>query len=537
MINPLEQFIPVEERSDGIYVKADRAEKDTVRLDLIKIAVKNAFVMNFDIEKFQDVVKRGRGVFERIGPLFEIYNPEIEKYFQVTVTAQKALLKVKSGYLATGLRPSEKILIYYLQRKEIVHGLKLNQIKEIVNENKCDEFFEIAETTPPINGQDAKIELNIAINSGLQPQMRSDGSVDFRDIKSYISVAKGEVIAVKNPLSAGKPGIALNGEPIQPIPGMDHQLPNGKNTEVSSDGKQLIASKTGIIYKEGEVFNIVEMLRIDGNVDFNVGNVKFGGDVLINGDILPGFSVEADGNVHIKGEVESARVVSRNGRVIVEKGILGKGETLISAKLGIIMCFAQEATLTTDGLIDFEKFLLHCDCTCETIEGHGPDASIMGGEVKAEKSITVKNIGSEKGSLTKVILFDKQKCAIEEKIKELSILEKKLRTELEPIEKQIRTKAALLRRADEVTDRQRDEVKKWVDAYNDINPKVKYVIQKADELKNELKGPKTYTGFIQVHGTAFAGTEFDMYDIKHSINEKLTNKRFRIQNSEIQSEG
>lgn len=537
MINPLEQFIPFEERPDGIYVKADRVEKDTLRLDLIKSAVENALVMNFDIEKFQDVVKRGRGVFERIGPLFEFYNPEIEKYLQISVTALKAVLKVNSSILATGWRPSEKTLIYYLQRKGIIHGLKLNQIKEIVTGNKWDEFFEIAETTPAINGQDAKIELNITINQDLQPQMRSDGSVDYRDIKSYISVAKGQVIAVKYPPSAGKPGISLNGESIQPTPGKDLQLPNGKNTEISSDGKQLIASTNGIIYKEGASLHIVEMLHIDGNVDFNIGNVKYSGDVLINGDIHPGFSVEADGTVHVKGDVESARVVSRNGRVIVEKGILGKGETLISAKLGIVMCFAQEATLITEGLINFEKFIIHCDCTCETMEGHGPGASIMGGEVKAEKSITVKNIGSENGSLIKVVLFDKQKWAIEEKIKELLILEKKLKTELEPVEKQIRAKAGILRRVDEVTDRQREEVKKWVDNYNAINQKVKYVIQKTDELKNQLKGPKTYAGFIHAQGTVFAGTELDMYDIKHNITEKLTNKRFRIQNSEIQSEG
>ncbi len=537
MVNPLEQFVPVEERPDGVYVKAGKADKDMLRMDIINSAIENSYVMNFDSGKFQDVITRGRGVFERIGPLFEFYNPDVEKYLQVTVTAQKAFLKVNSGYLSTGKKPSEKVLVYYLKRKGVVHGLKSDQIKEIINENKWDGSFEIAEVTSPVDGQDAKIEFKIPLDSSKQPQIRSDGSVDYRDIKSFTSVAKGEVIAIKYPPTAGKPGFSLNGEQIPAKPGKDHQFPNGKNTELSADGKQLLASKTGIICKEDSHIHVIEILNINGDIDFNVGNVKFSGDVLIAGDIHPGFTVEADGNVHIKGDVESARVISRKGKIIVENGILGKGDTLINAKLGITVCFAQEATLVTEGMITFEKFLLHCNCVCETMGGHGPDSSIMGGEVKAEKSITVKNIGTEKGAQTKAILFDKQKAAIEEKIKELGILEKKLRTELEPIEKQLQTKAALLRRADEITARHREEVKKWVDAYNQISQKVKYVVQKIEELKNELKGPKTYTGFVHVQGIIYAGTELDLYDIKYSVTEKLTNKRFRILNSGIQSEG
>jgi uncharacterized protein (DUF342 family) len=87
-----------------------------------------------------------------------------------------------------------------------------------------------------------------------------------------------------------------------------------------------------------------------------------------------------------------------------------------------------------------------------------------------------------------------------------------------------------------VTLRQREEVKKWVDAHNIVNQKIKYVAQKIEELRNQLKGPKKYDGFIHVHGVVFAGTELELYDIKHNVTEKLVNKRFRIQDNGIQSE-
>ncbi len=534
-MNPLEQFVSVDERPDGVYVKVTRAEKESLRMDLIRSAVENAFVMNFDSAKFEDVVMRARGVFERIGPLFEIYNQDLEKYLQVTITAQKAVLKVNSGCLAMGKRPSEKTLLYYLNRKGVSHGVKIETIRDLIIENKWDEFTDVAEITPPLDGLDSKIEMLISIDPNLQPTVRPDGSVDYRDIRSFTSVTKGQSLAVKHPPTPGKPGIGLGGEELPPTPGIDHKLPNGKNTEISVDGMYLLASKTGIVFLQNGLVHIVEMLNINGNVDFNVGNVKYSGDVLICGSVMPGFTVEAEGTIHIKGEVESARIISRNGRVIVEKGILGKSDTQIKAKTGIVVSFAQEAELFTEGLLVFDKFLMHCDCTCEVLEGHGHNASIIGGIIKAERTVTIKQVGTENGSLTTIILFDKRKAEIEDKIRELMLLDKKLKMELEPVEKQLKTKIALIKRTDEVSTRARDEVKKWVDAYNLIAQKIKYVTEKIESAKKDLGGPLQYDGFVYVQGSIFAGTELELYGVKYSVLSNMSNKRFRIINSGIQA--
>jgi uncharacterized protein (DUF342 family) len=536
VINPIEQFFPIEERPDGLYIKVMRGEKDSLRKEIIRNALDAAQVMNYDLDKILDIIQRGRGIFERSGPSFEYYDEEYERCVQLSVTSQKAMIKINSTCIATGRKPNEKVLVHYLKRHNIIYGIKIENIKKILAENKWDEYYDVAEITPPVDGQDAKIELNISVQPNLKPQLRNDGSVDYRDIKSFTSVIKGQLLATRFPATLGKAGVGLNGEPIFSKPGNDRPLPSGKNTEGSKDGKQLLAARTGIAYQENGMLNIVEMLHIGGNVDFSIGNVKYSGDVLINGNILPGFTIEADGTVHIKGDVESARVISRNGRVIVEKGIIGKGDTNISAKLGIQVSFAQEAVLTTEGCISFDKFLLHCDCTAETFEGYGSGSNIIGGDIKAEKSVVVRHIGTDKGVNTKIRLFDKHKAAVEEKIKELQILEKKLVNDLDPIEKQLRTKAILLKKADEVSLRQREEVKKWVDAHNVLNSKIKYVKQKIEELQNELKGPRSYDGFIFIQGNVYPGTELELYDLKHVIESTLTNKRFRIQNSGLQSE-
>jgi uncharacterized protein (DUF342 family) len=241
--------------------------------------------------------------------------------------------------------------------------------------------------------------------------------------------------------------MAVNGEAIPPNPGVDVVLPGGKNTDADEDGMKLTAARSGIIYQECGVLHIVEVLHINSNVDFSVGNVKYSGDVFIKGNVLPGFTVEADGLIHIQGEVESARIISRNSTVVVEKGIHGKGETTISAKKGIQVTFAQNTTFLTEGPIFVRQYLLHCSCICENLEANAPGAQIIGGEVRAEKYILARQIGNETVSSTKLYLFDKKKNALEDKVKELGVLESKLKSELEPIERQLRTKASLLKKA------------------------------------------------------------------------------------------
>jgi uncharacterized protein (DUF342 family) len=536
--NPLEQYCAIEERADGLYIKVLRDQKEAIHPEWVQRSLDEAGVMNFDIEKFTDVVQRGRGLFEKIGPNFEYFDTELELYIQVFLNPLKASCKINSSFAVAGKRIDLQSLSFYLNRKGVKHGLKQEILRDILANERFDTIIDIAEATPPVNGLDAKIDLKIAINPDLKPQLRSDGGVDYRNIQSFTSVAKGQLLAVKQPPTAGKSGVAVNGESIPSTPGLDIKLPGGKNTETDESGLKLIAGKSGIIYLESGVLHIVEVLHILSNIDYSVGNVKYSGDVFIKGNVLPGFTIESDGLIHIQGEVDSAKIISRNSTVVIEKGIHGKGDTKICAKKGIQVSFAQDTTLITEGPIFVRQYLLHCNCVCETLEANAPTAQIIGGEIRAEKFILARQVGNETVNSTKLFLFDKKKNAYEEKIKELTVLEAKLKAELDPIERQLRTKAALLKkRTDEVTDRVRDEVKKWVDAYNGLNQKVSYVQQKIKEIRALLTGPFEYDGYIEITGKVFPGTECDLFGVKFPITTLLTAKKYSLVNNTIHCEG
>ncbi|NLD98898.1 MAG: DUF342 domain-containing protein [Fibrobacter sp.] len=403
------------------------------------------------------------------------------------------------------------------------------QIQALTHPEMFDKFTLVARATPAENGRDAEIKMCIALSHDVKPGLRADGSVDYRTIQTFVPVARDQVIAEKMPLTKGKPGLSVTGNEILPEPGRDLLMSGGKNTEISGDGRVLKSLKNGIVYIENGLLHVVELLHIKGNVDFSVGNIKYSGDVLVNGNIMPGFMVEAEGDIHIKGEVESARIISRGGAVIIEKGVIGKGDTYIKSKNGVQLLFAQESNISTDGVLSVEKYLLHCDCTCEKLDAAGANAVISGGIIRAEKEIVIRQAGADNGLQTKFALFDKRKIAIEEKIKNLYVLEEKLKAELEPIEKQLRTKAALLKMAGEnISERMREEVKKWISAYTTLSQKIKFVQQNSEKCRQELKELKYTDGFIKVYLNMFPGCEIDLYGTNFTVNNIITNKKIYL---------
>ncbi len=534
MNNPLEQFFPVETRPDGIYIKVDRILKESLHPDTIIESINKSGVMNFNRDRFLDVFLRSRGVFEKIGPPFEYYDEELEKYVNILMTPLKVSVKIAEDILLKCKMFGAPQLLFFLKRKGIVHGIDNEMVKRIVEESLFGNYVDVASATPPENGLDGRVEIKVDVNPEIKPKIRSDGSVDYRSIQTFTSVSKGDLLAVKHPPTPGRPGITVFGEPIASNPGKEICLPQGRNTEITSDGTRLIASTTGIVFFENSLLSIAELLHVKKDVDFSVGNVKYTGDVMIGGNVKPGFTIEAEGSIHIRGEVESARIISRAGYITIEKGVVGKGDTIISAKEGIHLCFAQEAQIRTEGVLSFEKYLLHCKVICGSIESKGGLGSIVGGDIKAEKSVVVRVCGNEKNILTRISIFDRNKSMIKEKLNELTQLQQKLTGELEPIERQLKTKASLMKRAgEEVTDRHREEVKKWIDAYNEMKKKIDYVNEKITELKTALEKPGDRDGFVQVSDRCYPGTNLSLYDITRQIQSVYINKKFILKNNII----
>jgi len=119
-------------------------------------------------------------------------------------------------------------------------------------------------------------------------------------------VNKGDTLVLKIPFTKGIDGFDVFGHIIKATPGRDIKLPTGKNTVLSADGLKLLADKDGVISFSDSNVDILDIITIDGNVDFSTGNISHKGDVFIKGDVLPDFKVIAGGDIKIGGVVEGA---------------------------------------------------------------------------------------------------------------------------------------------------------------------------------------------------------------------------------------
>ncbi len=537
MANPLKSFFPVEERGDGVYISVTREASSTLNVDAIINALRDANVLNFDAARISDVVKRGRVAFEKIGPLFEYYNPVLEKYVDVGMSPMRASMKLSSMCITDNCKPTVAGLARCLDRKGVKFGVKTEVVSGLLHSAHYDRDIVVAEGKNPVAGQNATIHMEVNINHDFKPQEKNDGTVDFRNVNTITQIRAGQVIAKKVPATKGEPGRAVSGEEIPPVPGNDVRFPSGKNTRISADGLCLLAEKSGFVYKDGEVIHVGDLLPIPKDVDFSVGNIKYTGDIQIKGNVLPGFCVETEGNIIINGQVESAKIISRNEGVEIQKGVLGKNETLIFGKKKIHVEFVQDAVLVSEGLVTVNKSCLHCESTSDVFEAKDARSTVIGGDIRAFTRIEVHQAGNEKGIVTKLSLVDKNEAANKEKLKNLEILQKKLSDALEPIKKQLRTKAAILKKTGGTTDRIAEELKKWLAMYNEGTVKLKYVEKNILDVKEKLKTPEIVDGYIKINGNVYPGTELHFFGITKPIKSLMTNKVFRFKTGGIEAEG
>jgi len=537
--NPLKKYFPqVEDREDGVYVKVSPETKDSLRIQDIAADLNRSFVTNYDLEKIEAALVNPRGDFEKVGPLFEFYNPQLDQYVDINVTPMNAAVSLSSVAISNDIKVTASALVFCLKRKGIVFGIKADVVRDIVNNALYDREVVVAEGRPPINGENARLIFEVDLEKGTRPKEALGGKVDYRNIRSIVQVGQGQVIARKEPPGKGTPGMDVTGAEILPTPGADITIKPGKNVFLSEDGRYLKASKSGYIFKQGDVVNVGEQLTIKKDVDFSVGNIKYSGDVEVDGNVLPGFTVETDGNIVIKGEAESARIISRNGSITIDRGVIGKSDMFVTAKKEINLVFAQAAVISTESMLNVGKYCLHCDVTCDTAIGSQPHASIIGGTLTAFSKIEIDTVGNDKGVETKLAIVDKEEQAINDKMKELVLLQKKLETEIEPIKKQLKVKAAILKQAGAPpSQRQTEELKKWLDIYNKLAVKLKYVQEKTLTLSTELKKPRIYNGYIKITGDVFPGTEVNLYGMTKVIKAHIINKMFRVKDGTIAVEG
>jgi len=317
----------------------------------------------------------------------------------------------KSEFDSTDIDKLNNEIRMELGRIKVDYGiLELTKNDMSINEN-----FEVARGKAPISGNDAIVKMYEI--SEIKPSLEKAGEVDHYELNVINKILKQEWLGERFEPTKGTPGISVFGTEIKAPDGKQTPLKYDANTvskQLSEDSLKtfLAAKRNGAVVYKGELISVLNSIEVDGNVGYGTGNIDFNGFVDIAKSVEDNFSVIADENIQIKGEMGVGavdRIESRNGDVYIKGGIAGRFKAVIKAKGNIYTKFASDCTIIADGTVNIGFYAMNCKIKAKEIIFESLNSRLIGGEAEADIKIKVGEVGSKSATKTYITIngFDR----------------------------------------------------------------------------------------------------------------------------------
>ena len=388
-------------KEDGVYLCVYPPEGNGKRLELNAVIdhLSRKKVRNFDRNKVEHAVIRADKVPVKIA------EPQVEEKIDATVSVTVSPDKMKAYVTFTppdnGRMLTMEEVLDELSKNGVIYGINRTNLETLIKYPVYNEMICIAEGTPPVNGENGRVEFHFDIKRDHRPTILDDGRVDFRELNLIQNIEKGGVLCTLILPSPGIPGKTVTGTDIPAADGKPAVLPKGRNVAVSEDGTKLIANISGqISYIDGKV-SVFATHEVKADVDNSTGNINFIGNVVVMGNVLSGFTIEAGGSVEVMGVVEGA-VIRAGGDIILRRGMQGMGKGILVSGGDIIARYIENSNIEARNDIKAEA-IMHSNVKCgNKLELSGKKGLLVGGTCKVGKEIIAKVIGSHLATVTDI---------------------------------------------------------------------------------------------------------------------------------------
>lgn len=325
--------------------------------------------------------------------LEENFNTPVDGYIEVTVEPDK-----HSAYIVIhapkygGDYVNIEDITDEIESRGVVFGVEdPERIQKAVNVIGCDRRITIANWKPPVNGENGYIKYHFSPDKVAKPTEDEHGDVDYKDLGLITNILRGTRIATVFEPTEGEEGYNVLGDVIEQKPGAPAKVVLGAGTELSPDGRYIVAAVDGnLVYKNG-TFVVDENLTISGDVGFSTGNIDFIGNVTIGGNVFEGFKVTSKKNVTIRGTATSAEIIA-GGDVSIKLGCL---QSFVECKGSFKASFCESSRIKSGGDVQANSFI-----SCEVFAGGKIIATgkstIAGGSYTAIGNIEASTIGSNR---------------------------------------------------------------------------------------------------------------------------------------------
>lgn len=434
-----------------------------------------------------------------------------------------------------GFFPSNEILQELIKEANIHFGLDqkaLFKALKALNEGIKDfHDIPIATGQAPVAGTNECLQFAIEIGP-IAGKLLKDGSIDFRERKIMIGIKEDTLIATKIPAIPGVPGINVSGEEVEPEGGEDIKFKISDDTSFSEESGEIRATQNGILSVINDCqIRVCAKQEINGDIDYETGNIDSENCVSVKGSVQPGFSVKAVGDVEITQEVMAATLES-DSNIVVKSGITGK-KARINAKGDVDIYFIEQGKITAGGNVIVRKQSYYSDISAGGDIRYQPGSKLIGGKIIAGGQLSVSDVGS--GNSTPPSLaagVDITRLQLHEELKE------RLTKQQDDIIQWLQlyggsAKSKKIRGMEAEV----DEIKMKLLRLNLIPGSLKYsrldVPQGTSDLEDDeddvaMKALDISKIHIDMPGTVFAGTKLRIGNYELTLSKTVTNRRIKL---------
>jgi uncharacterized protein (DUF342 family) len=293
-----------------------------------------------------------------------------------------------------------------LRARGVVFGIKKDVLMAMVNKYKkgvSSSSILVAQGIRPAAGTAPAIEYKF--KPAAEPGTDASGRSPYRETIKIPGIEKGRLLAVKRKLIPPLDGMTVTGKQIL-IPKIeDFPLHVGENISKEEQAEVINyrAAVSGALRFEHNTLSVLPILEIGEDVDLDVGNIHFKGDVKIGREVLPDFFVEAAGAITLWGSAIACTLKAPDG-IEVRGGIVGKNKGEVISGNDISAAFVENAKLNARDDVFIKSGIIGAEVTCGgTLKMELPRSRILGSTINAGAGIFAHNVGSRFDTSTRLI--------------------------------------------------------------------------------------------------------------------------------------
>lgn len=263
-----------------------------------------------------------------------------------------------------GKLPTVTDIQEWMQHFNIMAGVGEKKIKEQLDAINPDEKtlhrLTIAQGKDPEDGHEEYFIplLDIEKKAG---EILSDGRIDFKETGSIIQVVKDQELLKRVPDVKPRDGYNVFGDKIVADIVNPDGYSRGENIVQSGKDENIFLSAIdGCLDINRRTVSVLPVAVINGDVNYDIGNIDFNGSVHVKGSVLPGFTIKAAGDVIIENTVEDAHIEAQ-GDVTVKTGVVGKEQVMIISGGTVTAKYLLNAKVEAAKDIIVEDSIINCD--------------------------------------------------------------------------------------------------------------------------------------------------------------------------------